>query len=276
VPRTFWRDWTSAIHADYPRVPVVGEVFDGDPALTSFYQAGRAGFDGVDTGIDTVFDFPLFFATRRTFAHHESPGELAHVIGHDELYPDAARLVTFLGNHDVPRFMSEDGAAIDDLKRAFTFLFAVRGTPLVYYGDEIGMRGGADPDNRHDFPGGWAGDARNAFTATGRTAEENAIFDHVRALAGLRKQHPALRRGKTSDLFSSDHAYVFARTAGADRAIVVIHEGPSAEDLRIPTGGTGLADGAQLRSMRGEAVRVAAGVLEIHTEARSAEIYVAE
>jgi len=276
VPRTFWRDWTHGIHAVYPRVPVVGEVFDGDPALTSFFQGGRTGFDGVDTGIDTVFDFPLFFAIRRTFAHHQSPAELAHVLAHDALYPDASRLVTFLGNHDVPRFMSEEGATADDLKRAFTFLLSVRGTPLIYYGDEIGMRGGPDPDNRHDFPGGWPGDPRNAFEASGRTAEENGIFDHLQRLLAVRRQHAALRHGAMMDLLLNEHAYAFARVSGEDRAVIIAHEGAEEEALRIPLAGTGLREGAVLRSMSGKTVRVAGGRIEVRMPARGVELMLAE
>jgi glycosidase len=172
--------------------------------------------------------------------------------------------------------MNEDGAAADDLKRAFTFMFSVRGSPLVYYGDEIGMRGGADPDNRHDFPGGWPGDPRNAFEASGRTAEENSIFDHVRRLAALRKQHPALRGGRMVDLLLTDHAYAFARIGGTDHAVVVIHQGPGAEMLRVPVAAAGFADGAELRAMGGQTARVSGGVLEVQAEPRSAEIYISQ
>ena len=59
VPNSFWRKWTAAIKREYPKVNVVGEVLDGDVAHCSFYQGGRMRFDGVDTGLDTLFDFPL-------------------------------------------------------------------------------------------------------------------------------------------------------------------------------------------------------------------------
>jgi len=67
VPRGFWRDWTAAIHARYPSFKTVGEVYDSDPALTSFFQGGRAPFDGIDSGLDSVFDFPLQDAIARVF-----------------------------------------------------------------------------------------------------------------------------------------------------------------------------------------------------------------
>ncbi|MGA3028495.1 MAG: alpha-amylase family glycosyl hydrolase [Bryobacteraceae bacterium] len=275
VPRTFWRQWTGAIHREFPAVKVVGEVFDGDPALVSFFQGGRAGFDGVDTGIDTVFDFPLYYAVRNVFAHHASPAELARVGAHDALYPDASRLVTFLGLHDVARFMNEEGASMDDLARAFTFLFAFRGTPMIYYGDEIGMPGGNDPDNRRDFPGGWPGDARNAFEAAGRSADENRLFDRIRLLAGLRRHSEALRRGRLADLLSNEHAYAFARIAGDDCAIAIFHEGAEGETLRIPVSATGLADGARLEDALGALppVQVSNGSVEVRMPARAAGLY---
>ena len=55
VPRRFWRDWSAAIHARYPAFRIVGEVLDSDPALPSFFQGGRTKFDGIDTGLDSVF-----------------------------------------------------------------------------------------------------------------------------------------------------------------------------------------------------------------------------
>jgi glycosidase len=193
------------------------------------------------------------------------------------LYPDASRLVTFLGLHDVARFGNEEGATNDDLARAFTFLFAVRGTPMIYYGDEIGMRGGDDPDNRRDFPGGWREDTRSALEAAGRTADENRLFDHVRRLAAMRKRSVALRRGTTVDLLANDRAYAFARVAGNERVIAVFYEGPAAETLRIPVAGTGLADGARLSDALGAVpdVKVSNGAIEVRLPAKSAAIFIA-
>ena len=272
VPRTFWRDWTAAIHGEYPKARIVGEVLDGDPALTAFYQGGRKGFDGVDTGIDSVFDYPMFYPLRRVFAHHASPVELAQMAAHDSLYADPARLVTIVGTHDVSRFMNEQGATMDDLARAFTFLFTFRGTPVIYYGDEIGMPGGDDPDNRHDFPGGWPGDARNAFEASGRTADENRLFDRVRRLVQVRAHSEALRGGRLVDLMETDQAYAFARVAGSERAIAVFQEGSSAASLRIPVAAAGIVNGAHFSDVldAGQPVEVADGAIEIRVPAHAA------
>jgi glycosidase len=274
APRSFWSRWTAAIKQRYPSVNVAGEVFDNDPAVVSFFQGGAARFDGIDTGVERLFDFPVYNAIRRVFARHESLVEMAKVVAHDALYQDPSRLVTFLGLHDVKRFLNEQGASSDDIARAFSFLFSIRGTPMIYYGDEIGMRGGDDPDNRRDFPGGWTGDPHNAFERTGRTPEENRLFDHVRRLAALRKRSEPLRRGSTIELLCSEHAYVFSRVSGNQRVIAAFHDGP-AETLRIPVREAGLADGVRLVDALGTLpdVQVSNGAVEIHFHDRIAAIY---
>jgi glycosidase len=176
VPRRFWRDWTSAIHARYPGLKIVGEVFDSDPMLPSFFQRGHAQFDGIDTGLDSVFDFRLQDAIARVFTGKAPLRDLPKILAHHSLYADAGRLVTFLGLHDMPRFLYRHGATAEGLQQAFTLLMTTRGIPMIYYGDEIGMTGGNDPGNRRDFPGGWKEDAADAFEAAGRNKEQQALF----------------------------------------------------------------------------------------------------
>ena len=211
VPRKFWRDWSAAIKKEYPNFRVVGEMFDGDPALVSFFQGGRPRFDGVDSGIDALFDFPSYYQVRNAFAQGKSIRDLAVMLGHDYLYPNPNNLVTFLGLHDVARFMNEPGASVNGLNLAFTYLLTSRGIPMIYYGDEIAMPGGDDPDNRRDFPGGWKEDARNAFTPQGRTPDEERVWEHVRKLAQLRRDFAALRGGEMKQLVVSDDVYVYTR-----------------------------------------------------------------
>jgi glycosidase len=276
VPRRFWRDWMAALKREYPGLRVVGELFDGDPALVSFYQGGRAGHDGIDTGIDTLFDFPLFFPLRRAFAEGKPVRELAMALAHDHLYPRPHELVTFLGLHDVARFMHEPGATLDGLRLAFTFLLTTRGTPLVYYGDEIGLPGGNDPDNRRDFPGGWPGDARDAFTAAGRTAGEEAVFQHVRRLTRLRAETEPLRRGALVQLLAEEQVYAFARKGGSGSAVVVINNAPRAAEVDLDVGAVGLPEGARLVDGLGAlpAAEVRDGRLRAALPPRSAGVYV--
>jgi glycosidase len=251
VHRSFWKEWMGAIKREYPDLKVVGELFDGDPALVSFYQGGVARFDGIDSGVDTQFDFPLYFRIREAFGRGGSLREVAMMLARDHLYRDPSSLVTFLGLHDVPRFMNEPGASIASLKAAFTFLATARGIPLVYYGDEIAMPGGADPDNRRDFPGGWGTDPRNAFEAAGRTADEESVHAHVRALLLLRQATPALRRGRMANLKVADRTWTYARVLEGQTAIVGINLGGNAETLDLPAAPAGLSDGTRLRERIG-------------------------
>jgi len=230
VPRTFWRSWMNAIRKEYPALTVVGEVLDGDPSFVSFFQGGKAQYDGVDGKVDALFDFPMHFVVRNAFARGGSIREVPQMLARDYLYPNPNALVTLLGLHDVHRFMHEPGATTAGLKLAYTFLMTARGTPLVYYGDEIAMPGGTDPDNRRDFPGGWAEDGRNAFEASGRTDVEQAVWSHLQTLLTLRAQRPDLRRGTTVNLHVGDQTYVYRRGG----TVVALNNGTSPATVTLP------------------------------------------
>jgi glycosidase len=274
VPRWFWRDWMAAIKREYPGLRVVGELFDGDPAMIAFFEGGAPRFDGVDSGIDTLFDFPVYFKVRDAFVQGKNLRELASMMARDHLYRDPGSFVTFLGLHDVSRFMGEAGATTDGLKLAFTFLLTARGTPLVYYGDEIAMPGGGDPDNRRDFPGGFPGDARSAFEGKGRTAVEEDVFAHVRLLLRLRREQAALRRGATVNLWVDEQAWVFARMHEGRSVLVALNNGTAEAVLEVPAEPAGLSEGTRLRdrlSGRIE-VRVEGGQFRLTLPARSAAV----
>lgn len=174
---------------------------------------------------------------------------LVGVFQRDWLYPQPGKLVTFLGNHDVKRLASEAGASKEKQKLAFSLLLTVRGIPQLYTGDEIGMQGGDDPDNRRDFPGGFPGDPRNAFTREGRSADEEEIFSHVQALLRLRREHPALRGGEHWQLAWDDTFYAFARISGNERLLVVFHNGRGARSVRVDLRDTPLADTQSLEPL---------------------------
>jgi glycosidase len=275
VPRRFWREWMAAIKREYPRLTVVGELFDGNPALVSFFQGGESRFDGVDSRIDTLFDFPLFFPLRRAFAEGKPIREVAIMLAHDHLYVNPNLLVTFLGLHDVQRFMSEPGASLAGLKLAFTLLMTTRGIPMIYYGDEIAMPGGHDPDNRRDFPGGWPGDPRNAFEESGRTPDEQAVFAHVRRLTRRRAEWEPLRRGSLVNLHVTEQTYAYARVTDRDSVIVVFNNGTQPTTVEFNVGPVRLSEGATLKDQFGVApdVRVQGGKISVALPARSAAIY---
>ncbi len=246
VPNSFWRKWTAAIKREYPNLNVVGEVLDGDVAHCSFYQGGRVRFDGIDTGLDTLFDFPLLFPLRRAFAEGKSVRDIAWVLSQDQLYPNPTLLVPLIGNHDLGRFMGEPGATVAGLNLAHTLIMTMRGTPQLYYGDEIAMTGGGDPDNRRDFPGGFPGDARNAFDKASRTADEQAAFEHLQTLGRLRAELEPLRRGTLVNLFVSDQQYAYARVTKRDSVVVVINNDSKPATVEFHVDGTTLINGDRL------------------------------
>ncbi|MGE0455772.1 MAG: alpha-amylase family glycosyl hydrolase [Vicinamibacteria bacterium] len=276
VHRRFWRDWMAAIKAEHPRLTVVGELLDADPTLVSFYQGGVSRFDGIDSGVDTLFDFPLYYAIRGALLEGRPLREVPRMLARDNLYPRPQDLVTLVGLHDVSRFMGEPAATRERLKLGFALIATLRGIPLVYYGDEIGLPGGGDPDNRRDFPGGWRGDARDAFTAAGRTPEQQDVFAHVRTLLRLRRELPALRRGATTQLLAEEQQWAFARTLDGISVVVAINNGDGPAELEVRVAALGLSEGRELEDRLGgvASARVAEGRLRIRLGARGAAILV--
>ena len=275
VPNSFWRNWMAAIKREYPNVNVVGEVLDGDVAHCSFYQGGRVRFDGVDTGLDTLFDFPLLFPLRRAFAQGKPLKEVAWILSQDQLYPNPDVLVTLLSNHDLPRFMNEPGATVAGLNLAHTLIMTMRGTPQIYYGDEIAMKGGGDPDNRRDFPGGFPADTRNAFDKQGRTADEQVAFEHLQKLGRLRAELEPLRRGALVNLYVADQQYAYARVSRQSSVVIVINNDTKPARIEFGLAGTNLQDGAKLVDRLGTASEATAGNGMMGTDlpARTAAIF---
>ncbi len=276
VHRRFWRDWMAAIKREYPDFKVVGELFDGDPNLVSFFQGGRARFDGIDSGIDALFDFPLFFPVREVFAKGQSIRQIANMLSKDRLYVDPNKLVTFVGLHDVERFMNVEGADLTALKLAHTLIFTARGIPLIYYGDEIAMPGGNDPDNRRDFPGGWHDDPRNAFEESGRTADQQQVFSHIRELAHLRRELRALRRGTMLNLLVGEQTWAFARVEEGAPVLVLFNNSRKPEMLQVPTTAAGFDEGSRLQDRlgTGQETVIEGGRVQVKLAPRTAAIYV--
>jgi len=259
--RQFWSGWHERLRqvypgfvypqSVYPRIMDVGEVADPDSTITSFFEGGRKQFDGIDSGLATVFDFPLCFALRDVVIKGASMEKIVEVLRHDELYPHPETLVTFIGNHDNRRFVSEEGSNPAKLKAALSLLLTLRGIPQIYSGDEIALPGGDDPDNRRDFPGGFPGDPRNSFTASGRTTEQQDVFAYVQSLLALRKAHPALRTGKQWHIGWDENYYAFLRELPEEKLLVVYNNSSSSRELKIPVADTPLAGAQRLQPVFG-------------------------
>jgi neopullulanase len=274
VGRKFWANWHTGLRRLYPYLTTIGEVFHPDPSVTSFFVGGVRRYDGIDSGLSTVFDFPMFFALRDLLLRDAPTGRIADVLRHDALYVHPEMLVPFFANHDVPRFASAEGSSPTKLKLAFGLTLTLRGIPEIYYGDEIGMAGGGDPDNRRDFPGGWIGDTNDAFTPSGRTREQQEIFSYVQSLLRIRREHPALRTGQLWHLASDESSYVFARETEEERLVIAFNNAAQARDLRIPLADTPGQGAAAIRLLFGEAkTELAGSELRITIPSQSLSIF---
>lgn len=208
--------------------------------------------------LDGQFDFPLRGAIvenilRRSGTMRDLDGFVAT---NDTYYPGI--MSTFIGNHDIARVMQtaldspwgtwDNGgtsnwdnppalpttrAPFERLALGFTFLFTTQGVPLVYYGDEIGMPGSGDPDNRR------------MMQLTGLDANQTWLLDRVKALGQLRKAHPALWKGTRTTVSVADDTYAFQMTSGAEVIYVAINRSdlPKSAD-NLPATSTDLLTGA--------------------------------
>ncbi len=274
VPRTFWAYYNKGLLSTYPRFFTVGEIYNSDPTVTSYWAGGQTGFDGVDTGLTTPFDFPMNSAIRDVVAHGASATKIVDVLRQDRLYPHPELLVTFIGNHDMKRFLTDADGSYEKLKLAFSMLATLRGIPQLYYGDEIGMTGGADPDNRHDFPGGFPGDTHDAFLASGRSPEEQEVLSHVQSLLRLRQQHSALRQGLQWHVGWGESYYAFVRENTDEKLFVIFNTSEKKREIHIPIEGTRLEDAYQFENLFGAAQIVLNNkMLQVTLPGTSAAIY---
>lgn len=227
MPRTFIRDLSLSLHRQYPKLWMVGEVFERDAAHTAFFIGGHTGWDGIDTKLDSVFDFALWNTSLKVFTDKLPLHALRDQLKYDALYPDPSKLTVLANNHDTPRFLSLEGASVTGAMLHTAFILSVRGIPQLYYGEEIAMEGGEDPDNRRDFP-------VTAFAAAGRDAKQQQMFEWTRDWIRLRREHSAIRRGRLIDLVYDDNVYVFARQDNTETVVIAINRHDKEQEVMLP------------------------------------------
>lgn len=202
MPRPFIKQWSEAILKQYPRFWMVGEIFEEDSAQTSFFQGGKTGWDGIDTKLPSVFDFKLWRTSQEVFTGKKTMRALRDVLKYDGLYGNINRVTVMTNNHDTDRFMSLPNATKEGAKLHKAFILATRGIPQLYYGEEVLMTGGHDPDNRKDF---------TKFDKSSRTADEQEMFEWTQKWIKLRKETGEISIGKTIDWFYDNDTYIFER-----------------------------------------------------------------
>lgn len=233
VDMGFWREWCPAIHAfaaaqGKPDFFLFGEVpTESDRKCGSY--TGTMGDSGgpAPFKLDSVLDYPLYFKIGPVFARATaSPAEIEqHYCALAANYDPAAQgqLVTFLDNHDQPRFLSEPGATINRLKVALVFLYTARGIPCLYYGTEQGFDGGKDPWDREDMFAGqfeWGPSRGDNFNMT------HPLYQWVARLNNFRRLYPALQTGEQTCVEGETNGpgiYAYTRRLAGQEALVVLN-----------------------------------------------------
>jgi alpha-amylase len=257
LSKDFLRTWTAAVKAKHPTFWLLGEVY------SSGYRY-QSGF--LDAGLDAVTDFQTYDVIRTGLSE---PGNLSQLslppslaasdigAGHEN-----ARAI-FLDNHDVPRFVGPDppsAVALARLRQALVYILTMPGTPVLYYGTEIALPGGADPDDRRDMS--WA-------------AQSADLRDLIKTLALLRREQ--LGKGQFIELTSRQSELAYARRSGPTAVIVALNaDAKAARTVRVPLGPLGLGNdiiASDVLAPSSEPVSSADGTLSIDVPARGARVW---
>lgn len=269
----FWHEFRTRVRAVNPEAYLTGEIW---------HEA--TGWVGEDGPFDGVMNYPMTTATI-AYGIGNRINEAAIVDNNDyfvtpglnagefadridwlmDLYgPDErTAMLNLLDSHDTGRLMSMAGGDAELVTLCLAVLFTMPGAPCIYYGTEVGLEGGPDPDCRRGFP--WEDvDSHPELTAA------------VRELIALRHAEPGLRSPdfeRIGPLPGSDfgRTYVFARGADAERVIVAVNHADEADVVPLPSGTMSLQ--ASRLWGAGELVTGESSSHELHMPARSATIW---
>ncbi|MBX7247024.1 MAG: hypothetical protein K1X53_16115 [Candidatus Sumerlaeaceae bacterium] len=260
----FWQTWTPMVRtnaAAFGKTNFLffGEIFDGNDAKNGYYTGTKAG--GA-FALDSTLDYPLYYATNSVFATASAGAQ--NIVNHYNAIPgnyDAAaqdKLVTFLDNHDNPRFLSS-GLASDNtarLRAALVFQLTSKGIPCIYYGTEQHFNGGGDPNCREDMFDGqfeFGPSLGNNFDQTGTT------YRLVRKLNQMRRQYAALTRGAMTirEVSSSAGMFAYSRIYGGTEVLVAVNTSGSAKSSQ--SWATGLTPGIVLVDALGSGSQITVG-----------------
>jgi glycosidase len=238
--REFLTRWSARVMQEYPRLNIVGEEWSPHPAVVSYWQRGKRNHDGYVSHTPSMMDFPLqsnlLAALTEADGPHTGLTKLYEGLAHDFVYPDAANLVLFDGNHDTPRVFSVLQRDVGLTKIALAYLATTRRIPQLFYGSEILMQSPTERDDgrvRADMPGGWPGDAANAFTGAGLSAEQRDMQDWVRRLFNWRKGERLVHDGALMQYAPLEGVYVFFRYDAGRTVMVALNKNDKPVELAL-------------------------------------------
>jgi len=263
---TFWRDFSAAMHAGRKDFFMFGEAWSRDDfALLGGYTKLAPG-DPMNNAMSVV-DMPL--SSMGTWGPMEAVfkggdyGQADEILKHDPVYKDATWLVTYLDNHDKPRFngVENDGtpASAEQYFDALNFYFTARGIPCISYGTELRLAGGSDPDNRRFLgPEGI------------KKARADPVYAHLKKLNAVRRSAAPLRKGVQTRLLAAPNQYAFRRDHGGETAAVFLNKDDKPALLKA----AGLPDGNYRELYTGAKLKVIGGGLAAEVPAHGIKIFV--
>jgi glycosidase len=206
-----------ALLDEYPKIFTFGECWVDGVAAQAYFIENNLNLP-FKSNLKATSDFSLLFggilpALNESNNWNNGIIKLYSTLSYDFLYKQPNNNVIFLDNHDMTRIHSSLGESIPKTKMAYAWLYTCRGIPQLYYGSEILMKGISNPDGwvRLDFPGGWAGDKKNAFTEQGMSSDELDFLHYVQLLGAYRTKSSALKTGAMMQYLPEDGLYVYFR-----------------------------------------------------------------
>jgi alpha-amylase len=231
VTPAYFSQWMDAMRDSRPDLFMVGELLDEH----SFWRYGRY----LDAGFDGLFNFPLRQGLIASFARGDSvdvaAGRMEETLNTFGL-EQTRQLVNLLDNHDVRRFTEEipPWVSPDEARRryllAMTALLTLPGIPQIYYGNEVGMYGGHDPDNRRFLPQWVFSEQSRQQSFPGFLEHPNVVFDTTQRLVKLRQRLAPLKRGDYRELWrqngaGNNNVWAYSREADGQAVIVAFNNG---------------------------------------------------
>ncbi len=209
VSKSFWEEYNQKIRDEKSDFFLLAEVCDGNTNTCIEYSKLE---------FTSIIDYPLYHVALRVMSG-KTAEELGDLFFQDRYYSHDARFLgTFLDNHDVDRFLTAMKGDIERFKLGISFLFSIRGIPILYYGTEVGMQGEGDPDNRKMMEFG----------------KNREIREYVKKCIQTRLSSSALTSGIQVHLWQSPCIYAFARVFEDQIAFVVLNNGDASQQVQIP------------------------------------------
>ena len=237
----FAAKWSDAVLAEYPNFNLVGEEWSSNPIITSYWQKGKVNRDGFKSSLPALMDFPLQNALTDAMNENDQDwgkglNKIYSVLSNDLVYANPDNLVVFGDNHDMSRFYTQVKHDQALFRMGIAFLMTTRGIPQIFYGTENLMsnpNSGEHGEIRGDFYGGWSGDAKDAVTQRGFTADEKSTQDYFKKLLNWRKNNPVIHDGKLLHFGPENGVYVYFRYTNAGKVMVVLNKNAQEKVLDV-------------------------------------------